>query len=131
MKINKDQILAMYDVVKNNEGEIETPAIAGPCIVMPAVTNSEELNYAVTELVSHYLNGYSKGMNYTNISEVIGVLERVKSELMSLEESKLNENIKITNIDDRKIFYIDVGDLPAEETVKYLEKIKKEMQEKK
>ncbi len=43
----------------------------------------------------------------------------------------MSENIKVQNIGDRRIFYIDVGDMPAEKAMAYLEKIKKEMQERK
>jgi hypothetical protein len=54
-----------------------------------------ELNYAITVLVDRYLK--EKGVSYTNINEVIGVLECAKLELyrriaVPYEEGKISEN---------------------------------------
>lgn len=54
-----------------------------------------ELNYAITYIIDYYLK--QKGISYTNINEVIGVLECAKLELYRriaapYEENKILEN---------------------------------------
>lgn len=64
-------------------------------IVMDAINKAGELNYAITELMIDYLN--RKGLSYTNMNEVIGVLECAKMELYRraaapYEDQKIEEN---------------------------------------
>lgn len=54
-----------------------------------------ELNYAITEMVIDYIN--RKGVSYTNMNEVVGVLECAKMELYRrmaapYEDIKIEEN---------------------------------------
>ena len=56
-----------------------------------------ELNYRITRLLQTYIDVTKGGVSYTNINEVIGVLECVKLELyrrMSApyEDKKIEEN---------------------------------------
>lgn len=57
--------------------------------------NPGELNYVLTELIQKHLS--ERGINYTNINEVIGVLECCKLELYRrlaapYEDVKIKEN---------------------------------------
>jgi len=67
-----------FDII--NIGEINAPG---------------ELNYAFTEMMINYLN--RKGVSYTNMNEVIGVLECAKLEIYRrmtgpYEDTKIEEN---------------------------------------
>jgi len=58
-------------------------------------TNAGELNYCITKQIDLYLG--QKGLKYTNINEVIGVLECAKLELyrriaIPYEDIKIKEN---------------------------------------
>jgi len=64
-------------------------------VVMEEIDKPGELNYAITELMINYLN--RKGVSYTNMNEVIGVLECAKLELYRrmaapYEDTKIEEN---------------------------------------
>jgi len=64
-------------------------------IVTQLVSNPGTLNFAITSLIHIYLR--DKGKNYTNINEVIGVLECVKMEFYRriaapYENEKIEEN---------------------------------------
>ncbi|KKN25215.1 hypothetical protein LCGC14_0886960 [marine sediment metagenome] len=64
-------------------------------IVMEHIDKPGELNYAITEMMINYLN--RKGVSYTNMNEVIGVLECAKLELYRrmtapYEDVKIDEN---------------------------------------
>ncbi len=64
-------------------------------IVMEHIDKPGELNYAITEMLINYLN--RKGVSYTNMNEVIGVLECAKLELYRrmtapYEDTKIEEN---------------------------------------
>ena len=54
-----------------------------------------DLNYIITVLLSHYVDG--RDMNYKTLNEVVGVLESAKMEfyrkvVVPYEENKLKEN---------------------------------------
>lgn len=64
-------------------------------INMEQIDKPGELNYAITEMMINYLN--RKGVSYTNMNEVIGVLECAKLELYRrmtapYEDMKIDEN---------------------------------------
>ena len=64
-------------------------------VVMEEIDKPGELNYAITEMMINYLN--RKGVSYTNMNEVIGVLECAKLELYRrmtapYEDTKIDEN---------------------------------------
>lgn len=64
-----------------------------------------ELNYAITRLCHDYL--HAKGLNYSNINEVIGVLECAKLELYRMiaapyENEKKEQNGSISELDNNK-----------------------------
>jgi len=64
-------------------------------IVMDSINKAGELNYAITELMINYLN--RKGVSYTNMNEVVGVLECAKLEIyrrmtVPYEQIKIAEN---------------------------------------
>lgn len=59
------------------------------------INKAGELNYAITEIMIDYLN--RKGVSYTNMNEVVGVLECAKLELYRrmtapYEDQKIIEN---------------------------------------
>lgn len=59
-------------------------------------TTPGELNYKISKLIDSYIERHG-GISYSNINEVIGVLECVKLELYRriaapYEDEKLNEN---------------------------------------
>ena len=59
------------------------------------INKAGELNYAITEMMINYLN--RKGWSYTNMNEVVGVLECAKLELYRrmaapYEDEKIEEN---------------------------------------
>lgn len=65
------------------------------CEVHQHIQSPGDLNYAITTLCSEYLA--IRGLRYSNINEVVGVLECAKMELYRrvaapYEESKINEN---------------------------------------
>ena len=65
------------------------------CASLENPESSGELNYTITTLCSEYLR--LKGVNYTNMNEVIGVLECAKLELYRrvvapYEDIKIKEN---------------------------------------
>ena len=60
-----------------------------------------ELNYMISSLIDEYLHEYGK--NYTNINEVIGVLECAKLELYRrvaapYEDEKIEQNGDVYNV---------------------------------
>ena len=60
-----------------------------------------ELNYMISSLIDEYLHEYGK--NYTNINEVIGVLECAKLELYRriaapYEDEKIEKNGDVYNV---------------------------------
>jgi len=64
-------------------------------VVMEEIDKPGELNYAITEIMINYLN--RKGVSYTNMNEVVGVLECAKLELyrrmtVPYEDTKIEEN---------------------------------------
>lgn len=64
-------------------------------VVMEHIDKPGELNYAITVMMINYLN--RKGVSYTNMNEVIGVLECAKLELYRrmtapYEDTKIDEN---------------------------------------
>ena len=100
---------------KNTTGEREMPYIeqkdrdriidnglkhigvaGGPLVVHADKINKPgELNYAITEVMINYLN--RKGVSYTNMNEVLGVLECAKLELyrrmtVPYENEKISSN---------------------------------------
>ena len=57
--------------------------------------NAAELNYIVSELINNFLS--QKGLNYSNVNEMIGALECCKMELYRVvatpyEDRKMQEN---------------------------------------
>lgn len=61
-----------------------------------------DLNYYITHILMHYMKNKG-GLNYTNINEIIGVLECVKNEFYSVvarpyEDVKKKENGDISFI---------------------------------
>lgn len=57
--------------------------------------NAAELNYIVSELINNFLR--QKGLNYSNVNEMIGALECCKMELYRVvaapyEDRKMQEN---------------------------------------
>jgi hypothetical protein len=67
-----------------------------------AIHTPGELNYCITKLVDHYVSVHG-GTSYTNINEVIGVLECAKLELYRriaapYEDIKLNSNGEVYTI---------------------------------
>ncbi len=64
-------------------------------IIIDEINKPGELNYAITEMMKNYLE--RKGVSYTNMNEVIGVLECAKMELYRrmaapYEDVKIKEN---------------------------------------
>lgn len=64
-------------------------------IMVNEINKPGELNYAFTEMMINYLE--RKGISYTNMNEVIGVLECAKLELyrrmvVDYEDKKIEEN---------------------------------------
>ena len=64
--------------------------------------NSGELNFQITMLINSYLE--RKGVNYTNLNEVIGVLECSKLEIYrrlaaKYEDKKISENGDVYSLD--------------------------------
>ena len=63
-----------------------------------------ELNYSLTKMVHEYIVNKG-GINYSNINEVIGVLECAKQELYRVlaapyEDEKKNENGHVSELDE-------------------------------
>lgn len=83
-------------IIKDRRKEITFKTVAdGLCVAMNQINTSGELNYAITEILINYLN--RKGISYTNMNEVVGVLECAKLELYrrmiaSYENIKIEEN---------------------------------------
>ena len=77
-------------------------------VLSSTITTPGELNYVITKLIHNcllydYLS--SKGLNYTTINEVIGVLECAKATLIETvlipyEKSKQLKNGPISKLDD-------------------------------
>tara|TARA_B100000941_G_scaffold72482_1_gene49195 strand:- start:1731 stop:1985 length:255 start_codon:yes stop_codon:yes gene_type:complete len=64
--------------------------------------NSGELNFQITMLINSYLE--RKGVSYTNLNEVIGVLECAKLEIYrrlaaKYEDKKISENGDVYSLD--------------------------------
>ena len=64
--------------------------------------NSGELNFQITILINNYLE--RKGVSYTNLNEVIGVLECAKLEIYrrlaaKYEDKKISENGDVYSLD--------------------------------
>lgn len=64
--------------------------------------NSGELNFQITMLINSYLE--RKGISYTNLNEVIGVLECAKLEIYrrlaaKYEDKKISENGDVYSLD--------------------------------
>ena len=64
--------------------------------------NSGELNFQITMLINSYLE--RKGVNYTSLNEVIGVLECSKLEIYrrlaaKYEDKKISENGDVYSLD--------------------------------
>lgn len=83
----RGQIIHTDDVF--GDGEIFTS------INLDTINNPGEMNYAITEMMKNYLE--RKGVSYTNMNEVIGVLECAKLELYRrmtapYEDVKIKEN---------------------------------------
>lgn len=84
---DRDRIVDKCDAF--GDGEIYTG------IQIDNIDTAGELNYAITEMMINYLN--RKGISYTNMNEVIGVLECAKLELYRrmtapYEDTKIEEN---------------------------------------
>ena len=84
---DRDKIIDKCD--QFGDGEIYTS------IQIDHIDTAGELNYAITEMMINYLN--RKGISYTNMNEVIGVLECAKLELYRrmtapYEDTKIEEN---------------------------------------
>lgn len=84
---DRDKIIDRCD--EFGDGEIYTN------IQIDNIDTAGELNYAITEMMINYLN--RKGISYTNMNEVIGVLECAKLELYRrmtapYEDTKIEEN---------------------------------------
>ena len=67
-----------------------------------SATTVGELNYTITKICHEYI--YKKGLSYTTINEVIGVLECAKLEAYrtiasSLEDKKRTENGPVSKLD--------------------------------
>lgn len=55
----------------------------------------------------------------------------LKAKPINEKDKIMTPTLKITETEDgRKVFTIDVGDMPAEEAMKYLEKVKTEIKNK-
>ena len=64
-------------------------------VSLDAIETPGEMNYAITEMIINYLD--RKGTSYTNMNEVVGVLECAKLELYrrkvsDYEDEKIEEN---------------------------------------
>ena len=64
--------------------------------------NSGELNFQITMLINSYLE--RKGVSYTNLNEVVGVLECAKLEIYrrlaaKYEDKKISENGDVYSLD--------------------------------
>lgn len=78
--------------------ENRTPFLSSSEFLGKSAKSPGELNYIFTKIIYEYLN--SRGINYSNINEVIGVLECCKLELyrkiaVTYEDQKELENGKI------------------------------------
>lgn len=84
-----------YIVPKRRDDIVYCDVLDGTHIVINEIKNPGELNYAITLMCWLYLQ--SKGVSYTNMNEVVGVLECAKLELYRrmaapYEDTKIEEN---------------------------------------
>lgn len=70
------------------------------------IENVGELNYMITQMIHNYIE--NKGLCYTNLNGVIGVLECAKAELLRqviapFEDKKKAENGAVSELDSKTL----------------------------